>query len=882
MCRVCECVCVVGVAKEQSDCSFVSVWPVGPLLRTQTSNILAIADSGNMSDLEEQQRLMASYAPLEEGDRPEKISDVVPDVPKMPGVKLPDDVRIGKYMDLAVTQASGVNPQCGACLNAAKPVLILPTRLIMCCVPYYQWAYHYAYLVFLALPTNVIQALFGIALCFFGGTYVASIAAIEAFRQMGFAKVMQDIAIVRAEYEAIAAANAAADAAGDAHDGIDPTQRKLMLSMNAISEPQRLQSAIGSLWASYIAVLATLKLEFARTTAFALGIVEIIKFPAVRLLSPLLLGDARGAAVRPPQGRRQGVVDFHRRVDPDGAGGHLRVVPADDHLRLLLGPARRPHVLRRLHQHPPRERPDALPAVHRAAVQPRRVRRRRGNWLLARRVRLRLPDPVGLQAPLPAQHHLLPVDDHRVFLRMQISMSASSPALKTTTDACLTLSVLCFLVLCAECVVCQLACRSLSFLVGASLFAPPRRLCPSQMKRKRSLFLGRATSISPSPDRPAMSGGARGGDPREASSCSSAGRGHPAWQGTSRSATQTEVANWMSGSWQSALRFANWNSGQMRHGMHTSTRAVTASSASIGSRLGKMNEPRRKLCIKCFSLGQCGDGSGFLTIEDIAPYYNAADHPDVKEEKKTEEEVLKEFLDGFEGGNGDRNGSVTIDEWISYYEDISTSIDEDDLFGTMLASTWSSLTTKNPEGETVPAIQYVSESDMNVLESILRKNIYQKSSGVSEDKTLKKAFKQFDTDGSGEVSFREFLLAMERFGLSVTKPGDRGGGGVPPEVMRGLFDRYNADQSEAISYSEFSAGLYGVASKDDSEDEADAYNPQGGQNPWLPTLVGKESMDDHYRRPYRQVQEKDPLGNVFNVERRVKGQRSIAARAQPV
>lgn len=295
---------------------------------------------------------------------------------------------------------------------------------------------------------------------------------------------------------------------------------------------------------------------------------------------------------------------------------------------------------------------------------------------------------------------------------------------------------------------------------------------------------------------------------------------------------------------------------------------------------GKMNEPRRKLCLKCFrALDNAGDGSGFLTIEDIAPYYNAADHPDVKEEKKTEEEVLKEFLDGFEGGNGDRNGSVTIDEWISYYEDISSSIDEDDLFGTMLASTWSSLTTKNPEGETVPAIQYVSESDMNVLESILRKNIYQKSSGVSEDKTLKKAFKQFDTDGSGEVSFREFLLAMERFGLSVIKPGDRGGGGVPPEVMRGLFDRYNADQSEAISYSEFSAGLYGVASKDDSEDEADAYNPQGGQNPWLPTLVGKESMDDHYRRPYRQVQEKDPLGNVFNVERRVKGQRSIANRA---
>ena len=59
--------------------------------------------------------------------------------------------------------------------------------------------------------------------------------------------------------------------------------------MRAVEEPERLQAAVGSLWASYIAVLATLKLEFARTTAFALGIVEVIKFPVVRFGSPLLI-----------------------------------------------------------------------------------------------------------------------------------------------------------------------------------------------------------------------------------------------------------------------------------------------------------------------------------------------------------------------------------------------------------------------------------------------------------------------------------------------------------------------------------------------------------------------------------------------------------------
>ena len=65
-------------------------------------------------------------------------------------------------------------------------------------------------------------------------------------------------------------------------------QHKMMVVMAAVSEPERLQTAFGSLFSSYLAVIATLRLEFARTTAFALGIVEMVKFPMIRLLSPML------------------------------------------------------------------------------------------------------------------------------------------------------------------------------------------------------------------------------------------------------------------------------------------------------------------------------------------------------------------------------------------------------------------------------------------------------------------------------------------------------------------------------------------------------------------------------------------------------------------
>ena len=89
---------------------------------------------------------------------------------------------------------------------------------------------------------------------------------------------------------------------------------------------------------------------------------------------------------------------------------------------------------------------------------------------------------------------------------------------------------------------------------------------------------------------------------------------------------------------------------------------------------------------------------------------------------------------------------------------------------------------------------------------------------------------------------------MERFGLSVQKPDARSKGGIPPEVLRGLFDRYNADGSESLSYQEFSNGLFKKA-EPGSEDENDGPNEQGGQNPWLPSLAGRVSMDHSYQRP---------------------------------
>lgn len=226
------------------------------------------------------------------------MENLLKDGPAMPSTSLPDASKINRYLDAAVSKANEVNPKLAGCIKAVEPAVLLAIQMVACVVPFYLWFVQWVFKIYAALPKNVLLACFGAALCFFGGTYVASIAAIEAFRQLGWQKLYSNIEIIYVQVQKVGAANAKDDVEDKDGDGIADVeqiganqlaQRKLMLAMRQITEPSKLQESVGALWTAYIGVLATLRLEFARTTAFALGIVEIVKYPAVRWLSPLLI-----------------------------------------------------------------------------------------------------------------------------------------------------------------------------------------------------------------------------------------------------------------------------------------------------------------------------------------------------------------------------------------------------------------------------------------------------------------------------------------------------------------------------------------------------------------------------------------------------------------
>ena len=103
------------------------------------------------------------------------------------------------------------------------------------------------------------------------------------------------------------------------------------------------------------------------------------------------------------------------------------------------------------------------------------------------------------------------------------------------------------------------------------------------------------------------------------------------------------------------------------------------------------------------------DGNGYIDMNDIKLLYNARGHPDVIQKVRTEEEVLQEVLDAFDGGLGpstialDSNGRavttkgvfnkkgdgvVTLQEFCDYYANVSASIDDDDYFELMIRNAW--------------------------------------------------------------------------------------------------------------------------------------------------------------------------------------------------
>ena len=108
--------------------------------------------------------------------------------------------------------------------------------------------------------------------------------------------------------------------------------------------------------------------------------------------------------------------------------------------------------------------------------------------------------------------------------------------------------------------------------------------------------------------------------------------------------------------------------------------------------VGEMTAYRKALVKRAFDRLD-RNSNGIVELDDIKGFYNAKMHPDVRAGRKTEDDILAEFLDTFElhhslKNPNDRDSKITFKEFVEYYNNVSSSIDSDQYFELMMTNAW--------------------------------------------------------------------------------------------------------------------------------------------------------------------------------------------------
>ena len=268
--------------------------------KAKAGAMAAANELGNARMLTKEEQEKIKQAAKEEAEALKKAAeklwhDIVNDRPP-PCMPFADvSKRMEKYIDLLISQIpEGKIPPS---IEPLKPKIILGIQIFSATLGWLSFIGRWVYRIYKMLPHNLAQMLFGLALCYFGGAFMMTIAAAEAFRTMGAERAIRDVSAIMEQIQMVLEANDKDDVEDLDGDGVadvddlDPPQllqRKALLIMTTVKEPEKIQMAAASLYAAGLAVVATLKLEFAQTVAMAIGVADMAKKPLIMKGEPLL------------------------------------------------------------------------------------------------------------------------------------------------------------------------------------------------------------------------------------------------------------------------------------------------------------------------------------------------------------------------------------------------------------------------------------------------------------------------------------------------------------------------------------------------------------------------------------------------------------------
>jgi len=176
---------------------------------------------------------------------------------------------------------------------------------------------------------------------------------------------------------------------------------------------------------------------------------------------------------------------------------------------------------------------------------------------------------------------------------------------------------------------------------------------------------------------------------------------------------------------------------------------------------------------------------GKVTFKFVQSEFRVKCHPRVSTGLMEEEECLRQLVDGLQecmGKNAVSDPVVSVEAFKEFYGNLSGGMPSDDYFVYMLEQVWNQF-----EDE-----QKRFDDFLDSIERLFVIKAKEVAKGNEiEEKAMARIFKFFDIDGSGDLDKEEFAMAMERFGMTLTK-----------KEIDGFFRRYDEDGGGEISFEE--------------------------------------------------------------------------------
>ena len=184
-----------------------------------------------------------------------------------------------------------------ACGATVMPVINFTLEAIDLITPFIVKAIKVGRAIYNYLPTTIIEALGGLAMCFFGGLYPLTVAAVETFRVSGGTEALKYLNDIWEESKLVYKANKEDNKVDADGDGIADVKqmsakavatRKVSLVLKTIN-PSKLLEAYGGLAKAFAGVCATLKLQFAKVISLAVSIADAMRPVMTKLVGPIMV-----------------------------------------------------------------------------------------------------------------------------------------------------------------------------------------------------------------------------------------------------------------------------------------------------------------------------------------------------------------------------------------------------------------------------------------------------------------------------------------------------------------------------------------------------------------------------------------------------------------